>query len=135
MLVLDVGCGEMPMGNVNCDIKISVNIPLNFVLCDSQYLSFRNYCFDRVDTNHVIEHVRNPFLFLKEIKRVLCIGGSLLLTCPHRFSHGAKMKDHIHYFNRRWFAENLIGCRAKALINPFSFTYNIEVYWRKAKHD
>ena len=145
MLSLDIGCGEIGLCDINCDIKKPDRIPYNFVLCDSQKLPFRSGiiengvhvggCFNFVETFHVIEHVKNPYLFLSEIKRVLIIGGMLKLICPHRFSSGAKNEGHIHFFNRKWFENNLIGCRASAIFIPHLLIQNIKVRWRKTKND
>lgn len=135
MLILDIGCGEIGLGDVNCDIKQPDRIPLNFVLCDAQKLPFKNCCFSEIETHHVIEHVINPFLFLAEIKRILVIGGKLFLICPHRFSSGAKNEGHIHFFNRAWFAKYLIGCRASPIILLHLLVYNIKIEWRKTKND
>lgn len=132
---LDIGCGEIGLGEINCDVKRPARIPENFVLCDSQYLSFRDKAFNFVETFHVIEHVKNPYLFLNEIKRVLCVGGMLKLVCPHRFSSGAKNKGHINFFNRKWFENNLVGCRASAIFIPQLLIQNIKVRWRKTKND
>jgi len=135
MLSLDIGCGEIGLCDINCDIKKPDRIPENFVLCDSQKLPFRNKVFNFIETHHVIEHVKNPYLFLNEIKRVLTIGGMLKLICPHRFSSGAKNEGHIHFFNRKWFENNLIGCRASAIFIPHLLIQNIKVRWRKTKND
>ena len=135
MLSLDVGCGEIGLCDVNCDIEKPDRIPENFILCDSQKLPFKNETFDFVETFHVIEHIKNPYMFLDEIKRVLVIGGMLKLICPHRFSSGAKNKGHINFFNRKWFENNLIGCRASAIFIPHLLIQNIKVRWRKTKND
>lgn len=118
-MILDVGCGSKPQGNVNCDpfIKdmghrqggeiLQVYRIKNFVLCDGQQLPFRNCIFEKVFSSHVIEHVKNPYKFLAEIVRVCKIGGCVDLRLPHRFSYGAKYKGHINFFDYKWFANNI----------------------------
>jgi len=79
-LVLDVGCGSVPQGDVNTDIfigatphhkfKIRARRTPNFVLCDAQHLPFRDKAFSRVYTRHVLEHIPNPLQALKEYARV-----------------------------------------------------------------
>ena len=81
-MILDVGCGVFPHGTVNCDCHIkdvghrgkeaTINPKTirNFVLCDGQYLPFKNNCFNLVYSSQVIEHVDNPELFLRELVRV-----------------------------------------------------------------
>ena len=65
-LILDVGCGSFPSGNVNCDLYIKdvghrwqdgteINYKRigNFVLCDVQHLPFRANIFSSVYSSHV----------------------------------------------------------------------------------
>ena len=118
-MILDVGCGEIPLGDVNCDLFIvdkghrrkgsvlGVKAIKNFVLCDGQQLPFRTCIFERVLSSHVIEHVNNPYRFLSEIVRVCKIGGCVDLRLPHRFSYGAKYKGHINFFDYKWFNKNI----------------------------
>lgn len=82
-LVLDIGCGNTPKGDVNCDLyrhetphlmgdeknqSFNKKIP-NFVLCDVTYLPFCDNSFDIVNASQVLEHVLNPCLVLKEMRR------------------------------------------------------------------
>ena len=76
---LDVGCGDKPRGDVNCDLFTGASrhftdeehglidpkqIP-NFVNCDSHYLPFRSNSFDVVIGNHLLEHCKHPYDVLK----------------------------------------------------------------------
>jgi len=107
MLTLNVGCGIHSLiseGYVNCDIKKVAN-GSTFVLCDGQHLPFRERAFDRVICWHVIEHVKNPKLLLREIIRV-CFG-SANVRCPHRFGWKAKGPWHLSHFKASWFNKEL----------------------------
>lgn len=98
---LEIGCGEgrgidtlLPLvshytavdklNEVLSDLKkrypsvefISMNIPPLQGLKDNAY--------DSIVTFQVIEHIKNDFLFLKEIHRVLKPGGIALITTPNR---------------------------------------------------
>lgn len=80
---LDVGCGTEPKGDVNVDFfKRGFNpqtgdqihgefmSPLkiqNFILADAEWLPFKDDCFDVVFSSHVMEHVQNPLLMLREM--------------------------------------------------------------------
>lgn len=81
---LDVGCGDRPKGDVNCDLYVGnsphftdkshglINpkkIP-NFVKCDAHFLPFKNNSFSVVVAYHVLEHCRHPFDVLNEFRRV-----------------------------------------------------------------
>jgi ubiquinone/menaquinone biosynthesis C-methylase UbiE len=89
----------------------------NFVRCDGQFLPFRDGVFDVVRCFHVIEHVLNPFLLLRELVRVSCY--KVWLRCPHRFGDKFRIQvlrkkcdSHLHFLNKRWFVEfgSRLGC-------------------------
>jgi hypothetical protein len=122
---LDVGCGNYPQGDVNCDLYItdvghrgtkgkSLNLKRikNFVLCDSQQLPFKEECFDEVVSRGVIEHVDDPWLHIKELVRVSCC--AIYLRCPWRISDRLHHPNpyNRHYFSKRWFIEaiNKLHC-------------------------
>lgn len=98
-LILDVGCGNNPQGNINLDRYIneetlhvnSMNLVLvdpkkipNPVKADAHFLPFRNGSFEKVLCRHALEHLRNPAKALKEMVRVSNSVISLIL--PHRYS-------------------------------------------------
>lgn len=130
---LDVGCGPHPRGDVNCDLYIKLrgegviepkHIP-NFVLCDGQFLPFKEDVFDVVYCFHVIEHVENPFLLLRELIRVS--KDKVLLKCPHRYSPSAKHPYHLHYFSQKRIARALekmnVGYEIQSRMAPFPHKY------------
>jgi len=115
--ILDVGCGVNPIGKVNTDINAGENweirqtdidesvmmdvhsIP-NFIVCSGEYLPFRDNSFEIVSSHHVIEHVVNPSLFLRECRRVS--NYKTVIVCPHRYGRGAwgkKARFHRHVFS------------------------------------
>lgn len=131
---LDVGCGIYPKGDVNCDLfiqpvsrnfgVIDPKIIPNFILCDAQYLPFKNNAFSKVLSFHVIEHVKNPILLLKELIRVT--KGLIELKCPHRFARGRPIY-HLHFFNVKWFDKVLkkLGVRYVIKTNLKGFPHII----------
>lgn len=103
--LLDLGCGigltlsilsqEFPK-SIGCDIdekalratriilkEVGVKIPL--VLYDGKILPFKDNSFDLVTLIEVIEHVEDPELMLKEIKRVLKPDGLLHVTTANKW--------------------------------------------------
>lgn len=103
--LLDLGCGlgltlsivaqEFPK-SIGCDIdekalratriilkEVGVKIPL--VLYDGKILPFKDNSFDLVILIEVIEHVEDPELMLKEIKRVLRPDGLLHVTTANKW--------------------------------------------------
>lgn len=116
-MILDVGCGNKPVGDVNSDLFVytethrvkgqllNVKTIPNFVLADSLHLPFKDNSFEMVISNHLIEHVSNPFLLLKELIRVS--SRRVYISCPHRYSPGNKKPGHKHFFNVLWFGKAL----------------------------
>lgn len=142
MKTLNVGCGCFSLGDVNGDLFIGktphdllqfINPKKikNFFKFDGCYLPFRDNCFDLVISNHVIEHVFKPFLFLKELIRVS--KHRIEIKLPHRLGDKfyqafirRKNKVHVNYFGARWFTENckklncFVFCKYSGFVNlPF----------------
>ena len=57
---------------------------VNFILGPKERLRFKDGFFDKVISVHTMEHVEDDKAFIKEIYRVLKIGGLLLITVPLR---------------------------------------------------
>jgi len=117
-MILDVGCGLRPLGDINVDIYKNYNpqvsrpnlfcfkkIP-NFILADGAYLPFRNEIFETVVSDNSLEHSSEYFLFLKELLRVS--KNSVIIRVPHVLSYmNRKTKSHKQYFTIKWFDETL----------------------------
>lgn len=124
-MILDVGCGFQPRGDVNCDlyVKDSLNhrnqgegstiqvhrVP-NFVVCDAQFLPFQDRVFETVFCGQVIEHLENPLRLLKELSRVSA--WKVQVETVHRFGENLTWRPkervwfrihHVSKFNRKWF--------------------------------
>ena len=97
ILKLDIGCGNKPTGDVNCDLfigktphldkdaEINPKIIANFVKCDANNLPFRDKCFDHSYCSHVIEHRGlSPIKVIGEMTRVT--NGIIEVLVPHRFA-------------------------------------------------
>ncbi|HSV49538.1 MAG TPA: class I SAM-dependent methyltransferase, partial [Candidatus Acidoferrales bacterium] len=82
ILCLDIACGAKPFpeANVLCDLnskpvpdrnmKQLVTAGKPFVLCSCYALPFKDQAFDFVTSYYLIEHIDDPWLLLKELKRV-----------------------------------------------------------------
>jgi SAM-dependent methyltransferase len=91
-LTLDVGCGIGDMlafrpGTVGADInprtvQYCVDAGLEAKLMSPDVLPFSDHEFDSVLLDNVLEHIVDPNPLLSEIRRVLKIGGALLVGVP-----------------------------------------------------
>lgn len=54
--------------------------------------------FQRIEADHVLEHLQNPFAVMAEMHRILAPGGILHLRMPH-FSRGFTHADHKRGFD------------------------------------
>lgn len=123
---LDLGCGHKFEGDVNVDLFIETtthrsleadmrsntdvkltNIP-NLIQADCgsscfEHLPFKDNIFDLTVSNHLVEHIDEPFLLLKEMVRVTKPNGKIRVTTPHRLSHNRKWIMHKYSFNLTWF--------------------------------
>ena len=82
-VMLDIGCGCSPKGDVNCDLFVGKTPHLmnektvvepkkipNFVRCSAEKLPFKDKSFDIVNASEVLEHIANPPNLINEMKRV-----------------------------------------------------------------
>jgi len=79
-LILDIGCGSKPWGNVNLDLNVDASTHhkfrydpknmMNFTNGDAQRLPYRDKCFDIIVSRHCLEHLPFPLLALQDWSRV-----------------------------------------------------------------
>lgn len=79
-MILDVGCGSRPKGEVNLDLHFdksehhrlnynAVKIQ-NFIIGSAESIPFKTRSFDSVYCSHTIEHLQEPLQAIKEFNRV-----------------------------------------------------------------
>jgi SAM-dependent methyltransferase len=93
MLTLDIGCGVLPRGDVNCDLftksnihragDCNPNIIPNLIKCPAEKLPFKDKIFDATYSKAMLEHVDNPLVVLREMGRVT--RKRIILIVPHRY--------------------------------------------------
>jgi ubiquinone/menaquinone biosynthesis C-methylase UbiE len=136
-MILDVGCGSKPTGDVNVDFfkggwnpqtgdqkrgeYVDTHNINNFVLADACHLPFKDESFNVAFSSHTIEHVQNPLLMLREMCRVA--KRKVVVRCPHRKGSGAVMPYHINYFDEDWFkkASEKLGMNSRQFITAYDF--------------
>jgi SAM-dependent methyltransferase len=60
--------------------KFGLNVNLH---TNTEKLPYKNYSFDIVILNEVLEHLKNPTKTLNEVKRILKNRGTLVITTPN----------------------------------------------------
>jgi len=102
-LVLDVGSGAIPRGNVQVDLPPvesdkhhrRKSVPPT-VYADVYYLPFKDCSFHRILCLHIIEHLRHPFMGLLEVKRVLKVKGTLRIEIPNPQMWNHERPEHLY---------------------------------------
>ena len=92
--ILDIGAGNGAISSYfvdNQNIVTCVDVEnhisdkrVNFVTVKTSKLPFKSDEFDIVISNHVIEHIKDQTLHLREIKRVLKKNGICYMATPNR---------------------------------------------------
>lgn len=106
-LVLDVGCGSKPKGNINLDINIGYNKHhqhkynvkyfKNFIRASATHLPIRNKSIHYINASHILEHLINPIETLKEWKRVTKI--MVLIHVPNNPTI-EEFKEHLYSWSK-----------------------------------
>lgn len=66
-MILDIGCGNNPRGDINVDIKQTLYTDC---ICHAEQLPFKDNSFEMVKAHYVIEHCLNPIQMVLEAIRV-----------------------------------------------------------------
>lgn len=118
-MLLDVGCGANPRGDVNCDLHPEATThrnnnstikAQNFIQCDCQHLPFKDKSFDTVFCAQLIEHLREPYQLIKELARVAI--KRIIIETVHYMGEAADWQarkwyrqHHVSKFTRGWFSK------------------------------
>jgi SAM-dependent methyltransferase len=95
---LNLGCGEFKKeGYLNLDISPEVRPDLVHDLNAFPY-PFHDNQFDSIEADHVLEHLENPFLVMKELHRISRNKALLTVRVPH-FSRGFSHPEHKRGFD------------------------------------
>jgi len=72
-------------------VEGAIGVELGFPGYDGTHLPFDDGSTDAVHASHVLEHVDDPIICLREWFRVLRIGGHLVLFAPHAFLYERRL--------------------------------------------
>lgn len=119
--VLDIGCGNgqtlqyfasSSQTLAGIDLNDYLNIPekgeIQFSVVDLNFepLPYADNSKDLVFAFQVMEHLENPFFFMREVDRVLREDGLFILSFPNPYSFSSKMRFLFTDNMRRWSRKN-----------------------------
>jgi 2-polyprenyl-3-methyl-5-hydroxy-6-metoxy-1,4-benzoquinol methylase len=128
--VLNVGCGKKNQSaflqslgfdayGVDFDIDVDTDKFRFHDLNTQDDLPFDGAVFDCVICQEIIEHIENPWLLFRKVKKALKVGGALIVTTPNISSNNSK----------KIFTENNVGFYA--YFDPANLWQHINpiAYW------
>ena len=147
--ILDIGCGYTAHKNANvvCDVQdlSSVYKEKDFVKLTSNILPFKDKEFDFVIASHVIEHVKDVEIFIKELQRVSSKGYIELPTILEDNLVFENKKDHIWHMEfdddknqliiskKTQFLEPVLTVSsAKKFLKYFRQSLVLELFWENS---
>lgn len=120
--VLIVGAGTDPYRNLFQQTTQYIRLDIGRVprctdvVADALALPFASSHFDCILASEVMEHLRDPFVFVKELSRTLKPGGAIILTVPFIFHQHADPFD--YWRPTRHALEELFSSFASVKIDP-----------------
>lgn len=131
---IDLGCGTYPYcqmalkkeGSEVWGLDISYkaieslrkNFPtINYIVGDVRDLPLKDNLFDYITAGEVLEHMEKPDEALKEMTRILKVGGIMALSVPNNDMGGYAIDWHIWSFTKDEF---------EAFLKPFG---EVEIIW------
>jgi SAM-dependent methyltransferase len=105
--LMDFGCGQKPYKSlfsvdeyVGVDFENPGHPHINEsidVFYDGKTIPFSDKSFDSIFSSEVFEHIFNLPEIIKELNRVLKVGGTILITCPFAFCEHEVPNDYARY--------------------------------------
>jgi len=103
--VLDLGCGDgdyakrlkglgfdVIAGDIDID-RFRYKNEIEFKHCDiAKEMPFLDQYFDYVLLMEVVEHLRNPYVVISEINRIIKVDGSLIISTPNILSLKSRLR-------------------------------------------
>jgi len=89
-VIVDIGCGRRPQGDINIDL---VRTRFCNLIASAEQLPIRNDSIEMIFCSHVLEHLDHPERALKEINRVLVADGTAYISFPKpEFGNTSKLR-------------------------------------------
>lgn len=81
---IDVGCGRLDTGD-GADLVHPSAIAHDKDMCDAHTMDiYENNTFDYVNCSHIMEHLKNPVLAIRNWYRICKPNGHIIISIPHR---------------------------------------------------
>jgi SAM-dependent methyltransferase len=107
-IVVDLGCGEKPFKGeikklskkyfgVEWPLTVHNKEEIDIYSNISKALPFKSDSVDTIVSFQVMEHLPEPFVFLKECRRILCKNGKIILTTPFMWGVHEAPYDYYRY--------------------------------------
>lgn len=87
------------------------------ILYDGDSLPYNDEMFGVIFSGHVIEHTRDPFLYIKECMRTLAVNGMFFLEFPHRYH---RIELHTNLYSFEWLPRTLRNTIIKIISSRYS---------------
>ena len=81
--------------------KIFGNKNVKYIAHDVEELPFPDHSFDVVVSLETIEHLSNPSIFLKELRRVLKKNGTAIISCPNDNYYAQNIPDYTNIYHKK----------------------------------
>ncbi|MFX0150451.1 MAG: class I SAM-dependent methyltransferase [Candidatus Hodarchaeota archaeon] len=120
--VLDVGCSDRPLGDVNIDLYTHFTHRGESIIqvqADGKFLPFKDNSFGLVRSQHVVEHLENPYAFIREIARVT--RKYVYIATPNAHNWRYIIHDDLDSYGDIKIAHRYQGFSAKCLSQMFKF--------------
>ncbi len=127
--ILDFGCGGgFLLKNINtCGKKIGIDInPVarakakeNGIVCFDDIRKVEDSSIDVLISNHALEHVDDPIIYVREFRRVVRNKGKIVIVVPHEVSSVLNPCD-INNELYTWSPQNLYNLLTKCRIDTIS---------------
>jgi SAM-dependent methyltransferase len=127
---LHLGCGDVRLDPRMVDLDL-IRTPVVDALGDAAALPFAGDVFHLVVTQEMVEHVKDPFLAVREMARVLRRGGRLFLQAPFVIGYHPGPEDYWRFSRAgmiRLVEQAGLECRqVKIAVGPGTGFYRIAV--------
>jgi 2-polyprenyl-3-methyl-5-hydroxy-6-metoxy-1,4-benzoquinol methylase len=139
-LVVDIGCGDSPLGRmlsrgkckvIGVDISTTMlskakklaeheRLSNDFLAAAAENLPLRSNIADTVILAEIIEHIPNPEQILKEAFRVLKQNGKVIISTPNKYTnpYGVGAPDHLRQYTLTTFVAECRKLYGKIKILP-----------------